>query len=115
MRTSPVSKLFSLGALLLLGACFAVPLLGNVQIPPGMRALVIHVDSGVFFAVGDRVDLLVTDMQGETSPVIKDTRIAAVSPSSHLVTFLVSPDVAKKTAAIGDRAKFGLRRSHHRQ
>jgi hypothetical protein len=112
MRNSPTYKFLSLGTLALLLFCSSVPSLGSAQIPTGMHALVIHVDHAVFFAVGDHVDVLVTSVQGQTSTIIEDTKIAAVNPSDRVVTLFVSPDVAQRTMASGDKGKFGLRLSH---
>ncbi|PYX67406.1 MAG: hypothetical protein DMG74_00130 [Acidobacteria bacterium] len=105
-------KLVMLGTLALLLSCSAIPPSGSVptvQIPPGMRALDMHVDEDVFVAAGDHVDVLLTIKQGQTSTVIENVEVAAANQSTRVVTFLVSPDDARRVMIAGEQGQFRLR------
>jgi len=74
-----------------------------------MRALDMHVDEDVFVAAGDHVDVLLTIKQGQTSTVIENVEVAAANQSTRVVTFLVSPDDARRVMIPGEQGQFRLR------
>jgi Flp pilus assembly protein CpaB len=102
--------------LVLFLSCSTTPPSGSVpaihpaiHIPPGMRAVSIHLDESLSGAPGDHVDVSLTTKQGETSTVLENVQLADVNLNARLVTFMVSSDDAQKVMTASEQGKFRLR------
>jgi Flp pilus assembly protein CpaB len=109
-------KFAMLGALALFMSCSAIPPSGStpeVHIPRGMRAVSMHLDEDVSVAAGDRVDVLLTTTQGQTSTVLEleNVEVVAVNQNTRVVTFLASPDDAHKVMAAEGKLRLRLWKS----
>ncbi len=72
-----------------------------------MRAVSMHLDEDVSVGAGDHVDVLVRTEQGQPRTVLENVEVVAANQSTHVVTFLASPDDAQKV--MDEQGKFGLR------
>ena len=100
------STLLALG--LLLASCGSQPVvrLPVVHIPPGKRAVSLHVEGRISVLPGDYV----TDRLNNTSSVLENAAVATADPKLGVVAFTVSADVAQHVAKVADGSQFTLRR-----